>query len=96
MFKLVLGYICDYNKFIKRDDILKLETKTSEEQKMVLSAVEAFREEGRAEGLEKGRQEIAANLLQKGMGPEEVVEVTKLSRAQVESLWQEFNGSSEL
>ena len=63
-----------------------------------MSAVEAFREEGRAEGLErglekglkkgleKGRLEIAANLLRKGMGPEEVVEVTKLSREEVETL----------
>ena len=74
---------------------------------MVLSAVEAFREEGRAEGrqegreeglekgLEKGRQEFVAYLLQKGMGPEEIVDATKLSREQVESLWQEFNGTSE-
>ena len=67
---------------------------------MVLSAVEAIRQEGLEEGLkkglEKGRQEVAANLLQIGMEPKEVVELTNLSREQVESLWQEFNGTSEL
>ncbi len=94
MFKLGLGYVCDYNYDIKQDDILKLETKTSEEQQMVLSAVEAFREEGRAEGLQEVRQEFAAYLLQKGMGPEEIVEVTKLSREQVESLQQKINSTS--
>ena len=106
MFKLVLGYVCDYNNAIKQDDILKLETKTPEEKQMVLSAVEAFREEGRAEGrqegreeglekgLEKGRQEFVAYLLQKGMGPEEIVDATKLSREQVESLQQKINGTS--
>ena len=61
----------------------------------VYSAVEAFREEGRVEGLEKGRvegiQEVAANMLHKGMGLEEVVEVTKLSRDQVETLRQKIN-----
>ena len=99
-FKLVLGYVCGYNNDIKQDDILKLETKTLEEQQMVLSAVEAFHQEGLEEGLkkglEKGRQEVAANLLQIGMEPKEVVELTNLSREQVESLWQEFNGTSEL
>ena len=100
LFKLVLGYVCDYNNEINPDDILKFETKTQEEKQMVLSAVEAFRQEGRQDGRQEGRQEvrkdIAANLLQAGMGPQEVVEVTKLSREQVEPLWQEINGTSEL
>ena len=96
LFKLVLGYVCDYNKEINPDDILKFETKTQEEKQMVLSAVEAFRQEGRQEGRQEVRKDIAANLLQAGMGPQEVVEVTKLSREQVESLWQEINGTSEL
>ena len=76
---------------------------------MVYSAVEAFREEGRVEGREEGRvegleeglekgrvegiQEVAANMLHKGMELEEVVEVTKLSRDQVETLRQKINGA---
>ena len=62
---------------------------------MVLSAVEAFREEGRAEGLEKGRQEVASNLLLKGMDPKEVIEVTELSPKQIELLRHEINNPSE-
>ena len=49
---------------------------------MVYSAVQAF------------CQEVAANLLQKGMGPEEIAEVTKLSRDQVETLQQKMNDTS--
>lgn len=102
IYKLVLGYVCDYNEVITQDDILKLNTKTSEEQQMVRSAVEAFREEGRIEGREEGReegrieglQEIATNLLQKGMSLGEIVEVTKLSREQVESIRQGIDGTS--
>ena len=95
---LIFGYICDYNAHITEDDINSLETETQEEQQVVYSAVEAFREEGRVEGLEKGREEVreevASNLLYKGMGLEEVVEVTKLSRDQVETLQQKINGAS--
>ena len=101
MFMLVLGYVCDYNEHITREDILNLETETPEEQQMV-SAVEAFREEGRVEGREEGRvegreegrQEVAVNMLQKGMGPGEIVELTDLSRDQVETLQQKMNGAS--
>ena len=67
------------------DDIQSLETETQQEQQVVYSAVEAFREEG--------FQEVATNLLHKGMGLEEVVEVTKLSRDQVETLRQKINGA---
>ena len=48
MFISAFGYDCDYNEHITRNDILSLETKTPEEQQTV-SAVEAFREEGRQE-----------------------------------------------
>ena len=108
MFIPEFGYDCDYNEHITKEDRLSLETKTPEEQQMV-SAVEAFREEGRQEvysameafrkegfeeGLEQAHQEIAANLLQKGMRPGEIAEVTKLSRGQVEELQQKMNGAS--
>ncbi len=95
IFKLVLGYVCDYNKDIKADVILDLQTKTSEERQMVLSAVETFREEGREEGLEEGRVEVAANLLQEGMNSEEVVKVTSLSRERVETILHRMNGDSK-
>ena len=62
-----------------------LETETQEEQQAVYSAVEVFREEG--------IQEVATNLLYKGMGLEEAVEVSKLSRDQVEKLRQKINGA---
>ena len=60
----------------------------------MVSAVEAFREEGRQEGLEQGLHKAAANLLKKGMGLEEVAEVTELSQDQVELLQQNMNGPS--
>ena len=60
-------------------------TETQEEQKVVYSAVEVFREEG--------VQEVVTNLLNKGMGLKEVVEVTKLSRDQVETFRQKINGA---
>ncbi len=103
IFKLVLGYVCDYNKDIKADVILDLQTKTSEERQMVLSAVETFREEGREEGLERGREEgreegrveVAANLLQEGMNSEKVVKVTSLSQERVETILHRMNGASK-
>ena len=85
MSKLIFGYICDYNAPITEDDIQSLETETQEEQQAVYSAVEPFREEG--------IQEVSTNLLHKGMGLEEVVEVMKLSRDQVEMLRHKINGA---
>ena len=67
------------------DDKQSLETETQEEQQVVYSAVEVFREEG--------VQEVVTNLLNKGMGLKEVVEVTKLSRDQVETFRQKINGA---
>ena len=95
MFQLVFGYICSYNKDIGTQEILSLETETAEEKQMVMSAVEAFREEGRVEGLEKGRKEVAANLLLEGMETYRVAKLTELSRKQVESLRKKLNGSSD-
>ena len=57
IFRLVLGYIWGYNQNIEPQEILNLQTKTTEEQHMVLSALETFREEGRVEGREEGRVE---------------------------------------
>ena len=85
MSKLIFSYICDYNELITVDDIQSLETETQEKQQVVNSAVEVFRVEG--------IQEAATNLLHKGMRLEEVVEVTKLSRDQIETLRQKINGA---
>ena len=93
MLMSVFGYVYDYNEHITRKDILNLETKTPEEQQMV-SAVEAFREEFRQEFRQEGREEVAVNMLQKGMRPGEIVELTDLSRDQVETLQQKMNGAS--
>ncbi len=82
----VIGYICQCNDDIEPEDVLSFETNTLEEQQMVRSAVDAFREEGRVEGLEQGRQEIASNLLQRGIDTREVADITKLDRDQVELL----------
>ena len=83
MSKLIFSYICDYNEPVTEDDRQSLKTETQEEQQAVYSAVEAFREEG--------IQEVATNLLHEGMRLEEVVEVTKLSRDQVETLRHNIN-----
>ena len=44
------------------------------------------REEGREEGLTKGKLEVAANLLKKGFPIDQVIEVTGLARAEIETL----------
>lgn len=94
VFNLVLGYVCDYNENITQDNIVNLETRTSEEHQMVLSAAEAFREEGRQEGCQK-MQQLQRIYDTEAWGPEEIVEVTKLNREQVESLRQEISGALE-
>ena len=68
---------------------------TSEEQQMVLSAVETFREEGRVEGREEYREEVATNMLKKGRTLEEVVELTDLSQEQVATILRKINGESK-
>ncbi len=90
MLQLVIGYICRYNRDIEPEDVLNLETATEEDRKMVISAVDAFREEGRVEGLEK----VALNLLQEGMESQRVAALTELSREQVESLHSKMNGAA--
>ena len=68
---------------------------TSEEHQMGISAVEAFREEGRVEGREEYREEVATNMLKKGRTLEEVVELTDLSQEQVETILRKINGESK-
>ena len=66
---------------------------------MGISALEAFREEGRVEGREEGREEyreeVATNMLKKGRTLEEVVELTDLSQEQVETILRKINGESK-
>ncbi len=90
MVKLLLKYIYSYNKGIKLPELLSLETRTPEEKQMVMSAIDELREEGR----EEGREEVAAKLLLKGMKSDEIVELTRLNRKQVDSLRKRINGSS--
>ncbi len=102
LFNLVIRYITSYNK-IEADQVLRIETRTSEEKQMVLSAVETFREEGVQVGLEKGlkqgseqaRHEIASNLLQEGVALKKVAALTHLSPEQVKSIEQKINGASK-
>ncbi len=65
---------------------------------MVMSAIDELREEGRKEGIEqgieKGHEEVAAKLLLRGMKSDEIVELTRLNREQVDSLRKKINGSS--
>ena len=72
---------------------------TSEEHQMGISALEAFREEGRVEGRVEGREEyreeVATNMLKKGRTLEEVVELTDLSQEQVETILRKINGESK-
>ena len=76
---------------------------TSEEHQMGISALEAFREEGRVEGREEGRvegreeyrEEVATNMLKKGRTLEEVVELTDLSQEQVETILRKIDGESK-
>ena len=101
IFRLVLGYIWGYNQNIEPKQISNLQTKTTEERQMVLSAFETFREEARVEGLEKGIEQglergvekVATNMLKKGMRSEEVIELTNLSQEQVETILHKINGA---
>ena len=105
IFRLVLGYIWGYNQNIEPQEILNLQTKTTEEQHMVLSALETFREEGRVEGREEGREvgrvegreeyqeEIITNMLKQGMKSEEVSKLTNLNQEQVETILHKINGA---
>ncbi len=100
MSALIFGYISDCNARIRPEHILGLQAETKEEQQMVQSAVDYFREEGRVEGrvegLEAGRQEsrmeVAAKMLRKGMASADIVEITDLSKKQVEKLRRKING----
>ena len=66
---------------------------------MGISAVEAFREEGRVEGRVEGRaeyrEEVVANMLEKGWTLEKVVELTDLSQEQIETILRKINGESK-
>ncbi len=89
LLQLVIGYICRYNRDIEPQDVLSLETATEEDRKRVISAADAFRVEGRVEGLEK----VALNLLQAGMESQRVAALTELSREQVKSLRSKMNSA---
>ncbi len=102
MLQLVIDYICKYNKDIEPQDVLNVKTATEEDREMVISAVDAFREEGRVEGLERGLErgrmegleKVALNLLQAGMESDRVAALTELSREQIEVLQGKMNGAS--
>ena len=51
-------------------------------------------EKGIEQGIEKGHEEVAAKLLLRGMKSDEIVELTRLNRKQVDSLRKRINGSS--
>ena len=57
---------------------------------MVMSAIDELREEGR----EEGHEEVAAKLLLRGMKSDEIVELTRLNRKQVDSLRKKINSCS--
>lgn len=47
---------------------------------------EEIYEEGRQEGIEEGRMEIVMNMLRRGMKIEDIVDVTNLSKQEIESI----------
>ena len=66
---------------------------------MIQSAAEVLRQEGREQGLEKGREErsevVATKMLQKGMDPETVADFTLLSRERILELQRDSEENSE-
>ena len=88
--RVLIGDVCDYNTDITLEDVLSMKAKTPEGRQMVQSAAEILREQGRSEG----REQVALNLLHKGMAPEAIAEVTELSPAKVEKL-RRANNSGE-
>ena len=63
-----------------------MKAKTPEGQKVAQSAIDILREQV--------REQVALNLLHKGMAPEAIAEVTELSPAKVEKL-RRANNSGE-
>ena len=82
----LVGYVRDYNTNITLDDVPSVKAKTPEGRQMVQSAAEILREQV--------REQVALNLLHKGMAPEAIAEVTELSPAKVEKL-RHANNSGE-
>lgn len=66
-------------------DRLKTELNQQEVEKLI-ELTTSYHEKGREEGRKEGKKEIAKKLLAKNMPIEEVVEITELSREQVEKL----------
>ena len=76
---------------IKKEDLLKLTGKTPEEQEMIQAATEILRQEARDEGLQQGREEVAANMLRDGMDLKKVAQLTQLNRNAVQRLQREID-----
>ncbi|WP_130860284.1 hypothetical protein [Gracilibacillus phocaeensis] len=64
----------------------KMEKLPEEEKEVVMQLPNSYFERGKEEGIEKGRKEIAAELLAKGMSTRQVVEITKLTEEDVKKL----------
>ena len=72
------GYFSDYNWRFTKDDLSNI-ARTPEELKMIQSAVELFRQEGREQGWEQAQEKIATNLLRDGVNLDKIVQLTDLS-----------------
>ena len=66
---------------------MKLEGKTPEEQEMIQAATEILRQEARDEV----REEVATNMLRRGIEPDAVAEMAHLSQNTVQRLQREIN-----
>ena len=62
---------------------------------MIQSAAEVLRQEGHERGHKKGREEVAARSLRKGMDPETVADITQLSKDKILKLQREIDENSE-
>ncbi len=63
-------------------------------KKGIEQGIEKGIEQGIEQGIEKGHEEVAAKLLLRGMKSDEIVELTRLNREQVDSLRKKINSCS--
>ena len=94
--------VFDENEFDRLFEMAELCNFTPDEyynyqnsQKMIYdyeNTIDFAKKQGEARGLERGRIEIARNLLSMGLSIEQIVNATALTEEQVQSLIDEANG----
>ena len=94
-FETLIRYIFNAAKSLAKNDINKIikqvKTNYPEGGEVVMTIARILREEGRMEGLLKGREDVARRSLLKGLTVEDIVEITGLKRETIEEIKKKIN-----